>query len=91
MTESERSMIVATHGLGTINSIDITPSYPYTNLKGVFLVNFLLVVLYAHNTTRNLKSQSSLHTLQIFVNAFSRILLNSSTVPLACGWYGILF
>jgi hypothetical protein len=77
--------------LGTINSIGITSSYPYTNLNGVCPVNFLLVVLYAHNTIGILKSQSSLPTLQIFFIAFSRTLLNASIVPFACGWYDMLF
>ena len=54
-------------------------------------VNFLHVVLYAHSIAGTLRSQSSLLTLHIFVRAFSRILLKASTMPLAYGWYGVLF
>ena len=39
----------------------------------------------------NLKSQSSLLTLKILVGVVSRILLKASTIPFACGWYGVLF
>jgi len=74
-----------------MKSIGIIASYPYTNLNLVCLVNLFRVVLYAHNTIGILKSHSSMLTLQIFVKAFSNTLLNSSLVPLAGGWYGVLF
>jgi hypothetical protein len=64
-----------------MNSIGITTSCPYVNLNGVCPVNFLLVVLYSHNTVGIFKSQSSQLTLQTFVSACSRILLNASTIP----------
>jgi hypothetical protein len=79
--ESKRSIIVAMCKLGTINSIGITASFQYTKLKCVCTVKFLIVVLYAHNTTGILKSQSSLPTLQIFFNALSKILLKAYNVP----------
>jgi len=89
--ECEIFVISMTRMLGTKNSIGMNAFYPYTNMKGVFPINLLLVVLYAHNTTGTLNSESSLPTLHVFVSAFSRILLNAYTMPLACGWYGILF
>jgi hypothetical protein len=49
-SESVSSVIATIHRLGTMNSISITTSFPYVNLNGVCPVNFLLVVLYAHNT-----------------------------------------
>jgi hypothetical protein len=55
MPESEISVITTTCRLVTINSIDITTSFPYTNLKGVYPVNFLIVVLHAHNIVGTLK------------------------------------
>jgi hypothetical protein len=48
-------------------------------------VNFFHVILYAHSIDGTFRSQSSLLTLQIFVSAFSRILLKASTVSFACG------
>jgi hypothetical protein len=53
-------VIVATRRLGTKNSNGTTASCPYTNLNGVFPVNFLHVVMYAHNTAGIFKSQLSL-------------------------------
>jgi len=85
------STMATMHRLGTINSIGITASWPYINPNGVYLVNFFLVVLYAHNTAVILKSQSSQITLQTFVNACSMILLNASTMPFSRGWYKVLF
>jgi hypothetical protein len=78
-------VIVATGRLGSKTSNRTIASYPYTNLNGVFPVNVLHVVLYAHSIVGIFKSQSSLLTLHIFVNAFSMILLNASTVPFARG------
>lgn len=69
--------------LGIMYSISITVSSPYTNLKSVFPVSYLHVILYALNATRILKSQSSLFTLRTFINAFSIILLKYSTIPFA--------
>lgn len=69
--------------LGTMYFIDMTTSYPYTKLKGVWPVNFLHVVLYAHNVVGILRSQSFLFTLHTFLSAFSIILLKASTVPFA--------
>jgi hypothetical protein len=80
-TDSERSTITAMNKIDTINSIGITSSFPYTNLKGVWPVKFFLVVLYSHNNAGILKSQSSLYMLLIFVKSFSKILLKASTVP----------
>jgi hypothetical protein len=60
-------------------------------MNGIFPINVLHVVLYSHNTTGIFRSQSSLLTLQIFVDAFSRILLKASTIPFSYGWYGVLF
>jgi hypothetical protein len=88
--ESERSAITATCRLRTINSIGITTSCPYTKLKGVYPVKFLLVVLYVPNNVWILKSQSSLPILQIFVSAFSKILLKDFNIPFSLGWYGVL-
>jgi hypothetical protein len=42
--------------LNTMNFIGITASWTYTNLNGVYPVNFLLVFLYTHSTTGILKS-----------------------------------
>jgi hypothetical protein len=88
--ESDRSVIAATRSIGTINSIGITTSYTYTNMKGVFHENFLMVFLYAHNIVCIFKSQSYLPTLKFFVIAFSKTLLNASTMPFTYGWYGVL-
>jgi len=84
-------VIIAMCRLGTKNSNGTTDSCRYTNMNGVCPVNFLHVVVYSHNTAGTLRSQSSLLTLQIFVSAFSRILLNASTALFSCGWYGVLF
>lgn len=81
MSRSTISMVVAIMRLGTMYSIIIIDSYPYTNLKSVFPVDFLHVVLYAHNTARILKSQSSLFTSHTLINAFYKILLITSIVP----------
>jgi hypothetical protein len=78
-------VIVATRRLGTKNSNGTTTSCPYTNMNSVCLVNFLHVVLYAHNIVGIFKSQPSLLTLQIFVNAFYRILIKATTVHLLEG------
>ena len=64
--------------LAIIYSIGITVSYPYTKQNGVFPVNFLPVVRYAHNTVEIFLSQSSLWALQIFVNVFPRIFKSSN-------------
>ena len=44
-------VIVATLKLDTIYSIGMKTYFPYTNRNGVWPVNFLHVVWYAHNTT----------------------------------------
>ena len=89
------SLIAASLRLGTMYSINEfhrhKTSFPYTNMNGVWHVNFWQDVWYSHSTTKFLWSQSSLWTLQIFVNAFSRILLNASTTPFSYGWYGAVF
>ena len=84
-------VMVTTLRLGTTYSIGMTTSFPYTNLNGVCHVNFLHVVWYSHSTTEILWSQSSLLMLQTLVSAFSRIVLNASTTPYACEWYGVVF
>jgi len=78
-------LISATHRLGTQTLNGTTTSCPYTNLNSVRHVNFLHVVLYAHSNVGIFTFQSSLFTLQIFVRAFSKILLKSSTIPFARG------
>ena len=72
--------------IGTIYSIGTTNSFPYTSLNGVCHVNHLHVVQYAHSTAETLWSQSSLRSLHTLINAFSRILLKDSTVPLGWRW-----
>jgi hypothetical protein len=76
-------VIVTMREVGTGNSKGTTTSCPYTNLNGVCPINFLHVVLYSHSTVGIFNSQSSLLTLQIFVRAFSKILLKASAVPFA--------
>jgi hypothetical protein len=73
-------VIVYVRRLGTINSNRTTASCSYPNLNGVCPIKLLHVVLYAHNTTGIFKSQSSLLTMQFFVQAFSKILLKSYTL-----------
>jgi hypothetical protein len=68
---------------GVKNYNGISASCPYTNMNGVCPVNFLHVVLYAHNIVGIFKSQSTLFTLQILVKAFFKILLKDSTIPFA--------
>lgn len=68
------SMKIAILRLDTIYSIGINTYCPYINLKVVYPVNLLHVVLYAKNTARILMSQSYLFMFHILVNAFSRIL-----------------
>jgi len=63
----------------------IIASKPYAKKNGVSHAIFLHVVWYAHSIAEILKYQSSRFTLHIFVSAFSRILLNASTVPFARG------
>ena len=77
--------------LGTMNSMGINSFFPYTNLNDVWPISLLCVALYSYNTTVILWSHPSLLTLQTFVNAVSKILLNASTIPLARGWYDVLF
>jgi len=91
MSLSVMLVVVTMHRMGTINSNGTTASCPYTNMNGVCPVYFLHVVLYAHITIGIFKSQSSLLTLQIFVRAFSKILLKDSIVPFSLGWYGVRF
>jgi len=68
--------------LGSINFVGTIASLPYTSLNGVCLCNIFTVVLYAHRVARILLSQLEDMT---FVSPFSSILLNASTVLLACG------
>ena len=87
---SVKFVIVATIKLGTMNYMGSATSIPYTNLKGVWPINLLNVVLHSNNTIGSLWSQSSHCILQIFVNAVSKILLNASTIPFSYKWYGVL-
>ena len=84
-------VVIAMRKLGTMYSMGMTASFPYTSLNGVCPVSLLQVVWYAHNTTGIFKSQSSCLALHTFVNTISNILLNASTFPFAYGWYGVLF
>jgi hypothetical protein len=81
MPRSFMLVIVATWRPGTKNYNGTNDYCPYTNLNGVCPVNFLHVVMYAHNTIGIFKSQLSMLTLNIFFSAFSRILLTVCTVP----------
>ena len=81
------AMLVASamHRVGTMYSIGMIASCPYTNLNGVFPVSLLQVVRYAHITGGIFKSQSSQLALHTFVSAVSKILLKASMVPFSCG------
>ena len=57
------SVSTSTLKIGTIYSIGMTTSFPYTSWNGVWTVDFLHVVRYSHSTTDIFWSQSSLHTL----------------------------
>ena len=85
------SVNVAILKMGTIYSIGMSTSCPYTKQKGIFPINFFHVVLYSHNTTWIHKSQSFMFTLHTFVRAFSYILLKALTVPFTWGWYSVFF
>ena len=58
-----------------------TASFPKTSRKGVWFVDHLYVVLYAHNTAGIFSSQSSLSALHILVNPLVNVLLNASIAP----------
>lgn len=88
--QSAMPVIIAIRKLGTMYSMGMTASLPYTNWKGFWPVNFLHVVQYAHSTAGMGKSQSFHCALQTLVNAVSKILLNASIVPFTCRWYGVL-
>ena len=59
----------------------MTTSWPQTNRKGVWSVDRLYVVLYAHNTIGIFLSQSSLSALHILVSPLVNVLLNASIDP----------
>ena len=64
----------------------MTTSFPLTSQKGVSFVGRLEFIMYAHSTYGMHWSQLLCCTLYTLVSVCSKILLNSSTVPLARGW-----
>ena len=68
-----------------MNSVGTTASLPHNSWNGAWLFICFTIFRYAQNVAGIRSSQSSRYTLHIFARPFSSILLNASTVSLACG------
>lgn len=88
---SSISINVVIRRLGTIYSMGITASNPYTKQKAVWPINYLQVVLYAQRTADMRTFHPFCFVLQTLVKTLSNILLKASTIPLAWAWYAVLF